>query len=298
MDVIMSYIDKGLGALSSFNFMSDLLDVLLVAFVIYEGIKIIRGSRTFQVVKGIALLFIVFTIVKIANMEASEFLLGTLFENGLIILVVLFAPDLRSVLERFGRQSIKDFFNFNFRNESEHKRVLSDTVNDFCKAADDMSSTCTGALVVFEKNSLLKDIAQTGTMVDAKSSPELFNSLFFKNSALHDGAVVVRDGKIYSAGCILPLTQNSALATDLGTRHRAAIGITENTDAVAVVVSEETGSISIAKNGELTRDISTGSLREMLLSELVVTVTDETSSPKKAKKSRKEKHNEEEKLDK
>lgn len=298
MDVIMSYIDKGLGALSSFNFVSDLLDVLLVAFVIYEGIKIIRGSRTFQVVKGITLLFIVFTIVKIANMEASEFLLGTLFENGLIILVVLFAPDLRSVLERFGRQSIKDFFNFNFRNESEHKRVLSDTVNDFCKAADDMSSTCTGALVVFEKNSHLKDIAQTGTMVDAKSSPELFNSLFFKNSALHDGAVVVRDGKIYSAGCILPLTQNSALATDLGTRHRAAIGITENTDAVAVVVSEETGSISIAKNGVLTRDISTGSLREMLLSELVVTVTDETSSPKKAKKSRKEKRNEEEKLDK
>ncbi len=297
MDVILSYIDKGLGALSSFNFMSDLLDVLLVTFVIYEGIKIIRGSRTFQVVKGIALLFVVFTIVKIANMEASEFLLGTLFENGLIILVILFAPDLRSVLERFGRQSIKDFLKVNFRNDSEHKRVLSDTVNDFCKAADDMSNSCTGALVVFEKNSLLKDIAQTGTMVDAKSSPELFNSLFFKNSALHDGAVVVRDGKIYSAGCILPLTQNPALATDLGTRHRAAIGITENTDAVAVIVSEETGSISVAKNGQLTRDVTTGSLREILLSELVVSA-DDSSNTKKAKKSRKEKRNEKEKLDK
>ncbi len=288
MDAIMSYIDKGLGALSSFNFTSDLLDILLVAFVIYEAVKILRGSRTFQVIKGIVILFVVFTIVKVANMEASEYLLTKLFENGLLILVILFAPELRSVLERFGRQSVKDFFKFSIRSESEQHKILNDTVNNFCKAADDMSETYTGALVVFEKSSILKEIAQTGTIIDASSSPELFNSLFFKNSALHDGAVIVRDGRVLAAGCILPLTQNSALDSELGTRHRAAIGITEQTDAIAVVVSEENGSISVAKNGTLTRSVTSASLREILLNELVAQ-QDDTGSQKKNKKSRKEK---------
>ena len=298
MDAIMSYIDKGLGALSSFNFTSDLLDVLLVAFVIYESIKLIRGSRTFQVVKGIIILFVMFTIVKLANMEASEFLLTKLFENGLLILVILFAPELRSFLEKFGRQSLKDFFKMNFRNNGEHQRAVTEMVNDFCKSADDMSESLTGALVVFEKNSILKEIAQTGTTVDAESSPELFNSLFFKNSALHDGAVVVRDGRILAAGCILPLTQNSSLDSELGTRHRAAIGISEQTDAIVVVVSEENGVISVAKNGQLTRDVTTGSLRELLLSELVEAPQEDSRENKKVKKSRKEKKNEKEKLDK
>lgn len=288
MDTIMGYIDKGLGALSSFNFTSDFLDILLVAFVIYEAVKILRGSRTFQVVKGIVILFVVFAIVKVANMEASEYLLTKLFENGLLILVILFAPELRSVLERFGRQSIKDFFKFSIRNESDHQKIVNDTINDFCKAADDMSESYTGALVVFEKSSILKEIAQTGTMIDASSSPELFNSLFFKNSALHDGAVVVRDGRVLAAGCILPLTQNSALDSELGTRHRAAIGITEQTDAIAVVVSEENGSISVAKNGTLTRGVTSASLREILLKELVVQ-QDDNGNQKKSKKSRKEK---------
>lgn len=288
MDTIMGYIDKGLGALSSFNFTSDFLDILLVALVIYEAVKILRGSRTFQVVKGIVILFVVFAIVKVANMEASEYLLTKLFENGLLILVILFAPELRSVLERFGRQSVKDFFKFSIRNESEHHKIVNDTINDFCKAADDMSESYTGALVVFEKSSILKEIAQTGTMIDASSSPELFNSLFFKNSALHDGAVVVRDGRVLAAGCILPLTQNSALDSELGTRHRAAIGITEQTDAIAVVVSEENGSISVAKNGTLTRGVTSASLREILLKELVVQ-QDDNGNQKKSKKSRKEK---------
>ncbi len=293
MNSIMSIFDKIIGALTSFNFMSDLLDILLVAFVIYEGIKIIRGSRTFQLVKGIGILFIVFAVVKLVNMEASEYLLSTLFKNGLLILVVLFAPELRSILERFGRQSIKDFSFFNFHNDEEHEKNIKDTVNNFCKAADEMSESYTGALVVFEKNSILKEIAQTGTIVDAKSSVELFNGLFFKNSALHDGAVIVRDGRILAAGCILPLTQNSTLASELGTRHRAAIGITEQTDAVAVIVSEENGLISVAKNGVLTRDVTTGNLREMLLSELIESNQEENNKKsKKEKKHKGGKHNE------
>lgn len=270
MERISSFLDKIAGALFSFNFTSDLLDIILVTLVIYELIKLVRGSRTFQLIKGIGLLAVVFALVKLFNMEASEYLFTVLFENALLILVVLFAPELRRILERFGRQSIKNISFFNFSNGVDYEKTVTETINSFCKAAVDMSETKTGALVVFEKDAPLGDIAEGGTIVDAKASAELFNGLFFKNSALHDGAVIVRDGRIHSAGCILPLTQNNSLDSELGTRHRAAIGMSEQSDAIIVVVSEETGSVSVAKNGVLTRDITNGKLREILLSEFVV----------------------------
>ncbi len=269
MTSILNYLEKIGDALLSFNFLSDFLDILLVAFIIFEGIKLIRGSRTFQLIKGIAFLGVVFGFVKLLNMEASEYLMSILFQNGLIILVVLFSPELRNILEKFGRRSISDFSFFNFRNGETFEKELTLTVNNFCKAAGDLSDTKTGALVAFEKSAPLQEIIKTGTILDAQSSPELFNGLFFKNSALHDGAVVVRDSRIYAAGCILPLTQNNTLDSELGTRHRAAIGLSEQSDAVVVVVSEETGAISVAVNGTLTRDVTTGKLREMLLSQLI-----------------------------
>ena len=284
MNTIFSFFDRIEGALTSFNFTSDLLDILLVTLVIYEGIKLIRGSRTFQLVKGIALLSVVFVIVKLLNMEASEYILSTLFQNGLIILVVLFAPELRKILEKFGRQSIKNISFFNFGNSVGYEKVVSDTVNSFCKATADMSETRTGALVVFEKTAVLNEVAETGTLVDAQPSAELFNGIFFKNSALHDGAVIVRDGRIHSAGCILPLTQNTSLASELGTRHRAAIGISEQSDSITVVVSEETGTISVAKNGNLKRNVTSGELREILLSELIISNNNSDKKVKKAKK--------------
>lgn len=269
MESIKIFFDKIIGALMSFSFPSDLLDVILVAFIIYEAIKLMRGSRTSQIIKGIGFLFVLYFIVRVLRMEASLFLLTTLFENGLIILVVLFSPELRKVLEKFGGQSIKGIPFLSFKSDEEYEKEVKEVVNDFCKSSVEMSESNTGALVVFEKRNSLKDIVETGTIVDAASSSELFNSLFFKNSALHDGAVVVRDGKIYAAGCILPLTQNRGLDSELGTRHRAAIGITEHSDAIAVVVSEENGYISFAKNGNLTRNVSSSELREMLLDELI-----------------------------
>ena len=270
MERISMFLDKITGALSSFNFTSDLLDILLVTLVIYELIKLVRGSRTFQLIKGIGLLAIVFALVKFLNMEASEFFFSVLFENGLIILVVLFAPELRKILERFGRQSVRNISLFSFNNGVDYEKRITETINSFCKASADMSETKTGALVVFEKDAPLSDISDTGTIVDAKPSAELFNGLFFKNSALHDGAVVVRDGRIYAAGCILPLTQNTSLASELGTRHRAAIGMSEQSDAIIVVVSEETGAVSVARNGKLIRDVSNGELREILLDAFIV----------------------------
>jgi len=147
--------------------------------------------------------------------------------------------------------------------------VITSTVNDFCKSAGDLSDSKTGALVVFEKDAPLQEIIKTGTILDAQSSPELFNGLFFKNSALHDGAVVVRDGRIYAAGCILPLTQNNTIDSELGTRHRAAIGMSEHSDAVVAVVSEETGAISVAINGMIKRHLDVETFEEILRSELV-----------------------------
>lgn len=287
MDAILSGVEKIFDALTSFNFTSDLLDIILVTFVVYELIRVIRGSRTFQLVKGIMLLGIVYVVVKALGMEASEYLLTTLFENGLIILVVLFAPEIRNFLEKFGRQSIKNVSFLSFRNDEQHDKIVTDTVNDFCKAASDMSETKTGALVVFEKKSSLKEIAETGTVVDSQSSSELFNSLFFKNSALHDGAVIVRDGRIYSAGCILPLTQNNVVDSELGTRHRAAIGVSEQSDAVVVVVSEETGSISVVRNGVIDRNITSAKLREILLGELIEKDVEKQTKKGKSKKSKK-----------
>lgn len=289
MEVISGYFDKLIGAIMSFNFVSDLLDILLVAIVIYEGIKLLRGSRTFQLIKGIAFLAVIYLLVKVCQMEASEYLLSVLFENGLIILVVLFSPELRKILERFGKQSLKGISLFNLKNNVDYEKTINNTVNDFCKASADMSESKTGALVVFERADSLQEIAETGTIVDAQSSSELFNGLFFKNSALHDGAVIVREGRIYAAGCILPLTQNNSLDSDLGTRHRAAIGMSEQGDAIVVVVSEETGKISVAKNGSLSRGVAHGELREILLGELLE--SNEKVSPsekiKKIKKSKK-----------
>lgn len=270
-------------ALLSFNFTSDLLDVIFVTFVIYEAIKFIRGSRSVHLVKGLLFLGVLYALVKLIDMEASEYLLSSLFQNALIILVVLFSPEIRNILERFGRRSITDFSFFNFRNAGAYQEAVTGLVNDFCKAAGEMSETKTGALVVFEREAPLNDVIKSGTILDARSSVELFNGLFFKNSALHDGAVVVKDAKIYSAGCILPLTQNNAISSDLGTRHRAAIGMSEHSDAVVVVVSEETGNISVAINGKLQRDIQTGKLREILLSNLI------PEEKKKEKKNKKEK---------
>ena len=206
------------------------------------------------------LLIILYVIVKLFNMEASEFLLTKLFENALLILVVLFAPELRKILEKFGRRSISNISFLNFKSDTELEKDVMNMINDFCKAASDLSETKTGALVVFEREAPLQDIINSGTVLDACSSSELFNGLFFKNSALHDGAVVVRAGRIYAAGCILPLTQNQ-ISSDLGTRHRAAIGMSENSDAVVAVVSEETGAISVAMGGKLKHGIQTGELR-------------------------------------
>lgn len=251
-------------ALFSFDGISDLLDVILVAFVIYSGIKLIRETRAFQLAKGVLLLAGIYLAVTLFEMRASEFILSFIFTNLLMILVVIFAPELRHALESMGRSSVSVLNIFKNRDETELQENIKNSINSVCRACTDMSDKQIGALIVFEKETLLGEIAKTGTTLDAKVTTELIGNIFFPKAPMHDGAVIIKDGRVVSAGCILPLTGKNDVSSELGTRHRAAIGMSETSDAIVVVVSEETGAISVAKKGYLNRNISVGDLREIL----------------------------------
>lgn len=270
-------------ALLSFNGISDLLDVLLVAFVIYSAIKLIRETRAFQLAKGVILLAAIYLLVTLFEMQASAYILSFIFGNLLMILVVIFAPELRHALESMGRSSVSVFNILNFKNkdETELQENIKNSINGVCRACSDMSDKKIGALIVFEKETLLGEISKTGTPLDAKVTTELIGNIFFPKAPMHDGAAIIKDGRVISAGCILPLTSNTQLSSELGTRHRAAIGMSESSDAIIVVVSEETGAISVAEKGFLKRNISVGDLREILTKNFTNENDGDTSKLKK-----------------
>ena len=269
-------------ALLSFSGIVDLLDVVLVAFVIYSAIKLIRGTRAFQLAKGVVVLAGLYAVVTLLEMRASEFILSFVFTNLLIILVVIFAPEFRHALETMGRSSstISNILNFKNKDETEIQENIKNSINSVCKACADMSDKQVGALIVFEKDSLLGEISKTGTSIDAVVTTEIIENIFFPKAPMHDGAIIIKDGRVTSAGCILPLT-NNLLSRELGTRHRAAVGMSESSDAIVVVVSEETGSISVAERGNLKRGISDGDLREILMKNFIKEDDKESSKIKK-----------------
>lgn len=259
-------------ALMSFDGVSDLLDIILVAFVIYSAIKLIRDTRAFQLAKGVFFLAILYLLVSLFDMEASRYIMSFIFGNLLVILIVIFAPEIRHALESVGRTSVMNisFLSFKNRDDAQKQELIRKSINCVCKACADMSDKKIGALIVFENETLLGEISKTGTDIDAVVTTELIGNIFFPKAPMHDGAAVIKDGRVVSAGCILPLTaNNNDVSSELGTRHRAAIGMSENSDAVIVVVSEETGAISVAEKGSLKRGISDGDLREILMSHFV-----------------------------
>ncbi|MDO4846746.1 MAG: diadenylate cyclase CdaA [Clostridiaceae bacterium] len=253
-------------ALLSFNWLSDVLDIILVAFLIYAGIKLIRDTKAIQLAKGFILILILFGIVKLLHMEVSSYIFSMIFSNLLLVLVVIFSPEIRHVLESVGRSSVSKFNPFSISsNEAIIRNEKANTmINSVCKACSEMSDKKIGALIVFERETLLGDIIESGTTVDAELSPEMIGNIFFPKAPLHDGAAIIRDFRLCAAGCILPLTKTNDISRALGTRHRAALGMSEQSDALVVVVSEETGAISVAEKGNLSRDISDGDLREIL----------------------------------
>ena len=254
------------GALfSSYDFIIDTIDILLVAVLVYKLIKFMRESRALHIAKGIILILLVYFIINLLGMQASSYIFRMLMNNFIIILIILFAPELRHALESVGRSRFSVLRLLGFQHPGAVQSRQKKAMLEINKACIEMSEKKIGALIVIERDFTLNDIVSTGTEVDANVTKELIGSLFFPNSPLHDGAVVIREGRVCAAGCILPLTHSTEISSDLGTRHRASIGLSEQCDAVVVVVSEETGQISIAHKGHLERNVSDGVLLERLM---------------------------------
>lgn len=269
-DGLKNMLDSFTSLMSTFRFV-DFLDICLVAFILYNGIKFVRETRAIQLVKGLIFLFIMKLIVGWLDMQAVGYLLDLLFASFVVILVVLFQPEIRHALEAVGRNSLSNlaFFNGKNANVIKLRADWENSISRISRAAADMSDKKIGALIVFEKDTMLGEIVKTGTIVNAEVTAELVGNIFYPKAPLHDGAMIIRDGKICAAGCILPLTQNNAISSELGTRHRAALGISEQSDCMVAVISEETGYISIAHKGMLYRNISDGELRERLTNYLL-----------------------------
>lgn len=240
---------------------SDFIDIGIVAIIIYYIITLLRDTRAMQLVKGVIVLFAVFFISRWLHFNALNYILGGAMQIGVFAVIVIFQPEFRNILERMGRFKVGRIIDFAIDTPSDD---MSMTIESVVKAAVDMSATKTGALIVLERETRLGEFVSTGTMLDANVSSSLLENIFVPNTPLHDGAVIIRGNKIMTAGCVLPLSANNNLSNELGTRHRAALGLSETTDAIVVVVSEETGKISIARNGSLTRNLSKESLTKAL----------------------------------
>ncbi len=269
--------------LPSLNFgVADFLDICLVAFIIYHGIKLIRETRAMQLVKGLFLLGVAYLVVYQFQMQSSAYIFRLVFQNIFIVLIILFQQEIRQVIERVGKSKFTALSAFIRGNNDELNSVVNESVIEIAKAVQRMSDKKTGSLIVFEKEMHLGDVIKTGTPVDAKITHELIGNIFFPNSPLHDGAAVVRDGRLLCAGCVLPLTKKDDISSDLGTRHRAAIGMSETTDAIVVVTSEETGIISVAIKGTLKRNLTEAELREVLQDYLIDTNQEKLSADKES----------------
>lgn len=243
----------------------DWLDIVLVAVLVYQLIKLLMRTRANSVFKGIAIVFAMAWISDQLQLHTISWAIQLIINTGIIALVILFQPELRRGLDQIGRSRItKQVFNTQRRQRAQHSDLV---VSEMVKALTNMSRKRIGALIVIERQTALSDIAETGTRIDAEISDPLIENIFEPNTPLHDGAVVIRNERILAAACILQLSDDHSISRELGTRHRAAIGMTESTDAVTLIVSEETGIISMAREGRLTRYLDTKSLT-VLLSEL------------------------------
>lgn len=245
---------------------SDILDIAIIAYIIYKAITFVRKTNSTNIIKGIALLVAVLWLSSAFHLRVVNYLLGSAFEIGIFAVIVLFQPELRRILEQFGKSRFVGLFERHV-NPLTMETAITQTV----LACRDMSATRTGALIVFERSNNLDSYIRTGTSIDAIPTVELIKNIFYPKTPLHDGAVIVRDGRIAGAACMLPLSNNSNLSRDLGMRHRAGVGMSERTDAVVVIVSEETSSISVAIDGMLKRHLTVDTFEKILRNELITT---------------------------
>ena len=270
MAYLESWMETFESIIKTFRF-SDAVDIIIVSLIIYSLFKLLRQTRAAQLVKGLVVLVVAYAVSALFDLTMVNVILTTVFEFAVIILVIVFQPELRRALEHLGRRNIpaNSLFSGIAGKNDDLSVVWAKAINDIADSATVFSHSKTGALIVIERNTMLTEIAASGTELNSDTSVALFGNIFFNKAPLHDGACIIREGKILSAGCILPLTDNNRLNSALGTRHRAAIGISEESDAVVVVVSEETGIISVAVGGNLIRELDRKELVSKLTSLII-----------------------------
>jgi len=270
MDAIRTFLSTAYTAfieqMKTFSFgLIDAVDIFLVAVLFYYLFKFFRDKRAGKLAIGVVLLVIFQIVSNVLNMKATHFIMENVFQVGLIAILIVFQPELRKVLEKVGGDSLRGIKSIG---EQKTSQQMQNMINGICESVCDMAKDKTGALIVLERETGLGDIIESGTVVNADVSPFLIRNIFFKNSPLHDGAMVIRGTRLFAAGCFLPLSDESDIVKDLGTRHRAAIGMSETSDALVIVVSEETGTISTAFRGELKRNYDYASLKAELENKL------------------------------
>ena len=266
MEAIKIALERSLNLLATMG-IADIVDILLVAYLIYKAIWFVRRTNSYNLAKGILVFLIVMLIANLFRLKMISYVLRKAAELGLIALVILFQPELRRLLERMG----SSFSASRSQSGTEMESAIAHTV----LACTEMSASKTGALIIFERNVKLNEIMSTGTIINADTNAELIKNIFFNKAPLHDGALIIRAGRLAAAGCVLPLTKSTNLSKELGMRHRAGIGLSEQSDAVVVIVSEETGAISVAVDGMLKRHLTAATFERLLRSELIVEEADD-----------------------
>lgn len=261
MEVISNALGRSLSYLTTIGF-SDIIDILIVAYIVFKSIEFIRKTNAHNLAKGLVVFILVLVVSELAKLNMISFILRNALELGLIALLILFQPEIRRLLERMGSSFLSG--------KSIDGVEVNSAIAQIVLACKDMSASKTGALIIFERNASLTSVMSTGTIINADITSELIKNIFFNKAPLHDGALVIRDSRIAAAGCTLPLTQSTNLSKELGMRHKAGIGISEHSDAVVIIVSEETGSISLAMDGMLKRHLTTAMLDKLLHNELVI----------------------------
>lgn len=270
MAAIIDFFKNLIGIFTTMKFPVDYLDIILVAIIIYYVIKFAMATRMGNLIRGVLLILALYQFAIFTNFSALVYILKNTIQLSFIAIFIIFQPELRSGLERIGRVKFSTIKNMQSLGKYDPNEAANTMIDAVCESCKILSSRNIGALLVFEQSARLGEILDTGMTVDAAITPQTLITIFFPNTPLHDGAVIIRDNRIASAGCLLPLSKNLELNKELGTRHRAAIGITEASDALAVVVSEETGKISYALNGKINIGVTEQQLRSVLENKFII----------------------------
>ena len=277
MHIVLDFFKNLIGIFTTMKFPQDYIDIILVAVIVYYVMKFAKDTRVGHLIRGIVLILVLYEFSIFANLSALTYILKNTIQLSFIAIIIVFQPELRSGLERIGRVKFSTIRNFQSLSKSDINTMTQTMIDSVCESCHVLSGRKIGALIVLEMSSRLGEILDTGVTIDAAVTPQALITIFFPNTPLHDGAVIIRENRIASAGCLLPLSKDLEISKELGTRHRAAVGITEMSDAISIVVSEETGEISYALNGKINIGVSIEQLKQILGDKFII---DENSSRK------------------